>query len=139
MSSPANRPFMRPSLSDDRGSFADVSKAVNEHAAERGIPTVVPTPSPSAQQDQEQSTLPSASVVKTSNAKKGKGARTSEQAQSPTKRLSVDIPDYLRAELRKRAGDGENTIKYLICRALKKDGFHVEARDLVEDGRREAN
>ena len=126
------KPLMRPSLSNHRPSFEVVSQAVNEHAAERGIPTSVPTPSPTAK-DQEQSTTPA--VVKIT--KKEKGAATAEQAQSPTKRLSVDIPDYLRAQLRKKSADTDNTIKYLICRALKKDGFHVEPRDLIEDGRRE--
>jgi hypothetical protein len=126
------KPLMRPSLSSHRPSFEVVSQAVNEHAAERGIPTSVPTPPPSAK-DQEQSTTPA--VVKIT--KKEKGAATAEQTQSPTKRLSVDIPDYLRAQLRKKSADTDNTIKYLICRALKKDGFHVEPRDLIEDGRRE--
>ncbi len=135
MSSPA-KPLMRPSLSNRRPSFEVVSQAVNEHASERGIPTSVPTPPPAAQ-DQEPSSPPSTAVVKLTNTKKGRGAAATEQAQSPTKRLSVDIPDYLRNELRKRSADGENTIKYLICRALKKDGFHVEPRDLIEDGRRE--
>lgn len=128
------KPLMRPSLSNRRPSFEVVSQTVNEHAAERGIPTNVPTPPPAAQA-QEQATPPATAKIPT--AKKGKGAAASEQAQSPTKRLSVDIPDYLRAALRKKSADTDYTIKYLICRALKKDGFHVEARDLVEDGRRE--
>lgn len=134
MTSPA-KPLMRPSLSTQRPSLDTITQAVNAHAAERGIPSVVPTPSPAAHQ-QEQPPAPAPTVTKI-NTRKGKGPANAEQGQSRTKRLSVDIPDYLRAELRKRAGDGENTIKYLICRALKKDGYHVEARDLVEDGRRE--
>lgn len=135
MTSPA-KPLMRPSLATQRPSLETITQAVNEHAAERGIPTVVPTPSPAAEV-QEHSATTSESVVKIAPTKKGKGTVAADETQAPTKRLSVDIPDYLRDELRKRSANTNNTIKYIICRALKKDGFQVEARDLVEDGRRE--
>ena len=115
----------------NRPSSAAILSIVNEHSDERGIPPGS-VATPAAEQP-----APPQPNQKAAPSKKGKGASTAEQAQSPTKRLSVDIPDYLRAELRKKAADSENTIKYIICRALKKDGFHVEVRDLIEDGRRE--
>ena len=132
MSAPA-KPLLRPSLSEQRPSLTAITRAVDEHAAERGIPTVIPTPSPA---QAEQPPAP-ATPLKVVTGKKEKAVQAADQGPSPTKRLSVDIPDYLRTALKKKAADGENTIKYLICRALKKDGFQVEARDLVEDGRRE--
>ncbi len=51
--------------------------------------------------------------------------------------MAVDLPVYLISAIRKRAAEDETTIRYLITRALRKDGFSVESRDLIEDGRRE--
>ncbi len=117
------KPVLRPAL-------AAITAAVDQHAADKGIPTLVPTPQPNAQSDVAAAdTAMAPTHLKSVPGKKEKGATSAADGPSPTKRLSVDIPDYLRAALKMKSADSDNTIKYIICRA--------EARDLVEDGRRD--
>ena len=49
-------------------------------------------------------------------------------------RLTVDIPDYLYADIRDRAK--KTTMKHVVITAFHKAGFHVATEDLIEDGRR---
>lgn len=112
------------------------AKIVEQHAKEQGIKTLVATgeappeaaPTPSA---------PPAPVEPAQPRRRGKGSASSTQSQSPARRMAVDLPVYLISAIRKRAAEDDTTIRYVITRALRKDGFSVESRDLIEDGRRE--
>lgn len=113
------------------------AKIVEEHAKEQGIKTLVATGAAVAE-------VPAAAKVEDAQAadqvqsrKRGKGSPSAAQAQSPVRRMAVDLPVYLISAIRKRAAEDETTIRYVITRALRKDGFPVESRDLIEDGRRE--
>lgn len=111
------------------------AKIVEQHAKEQGIKTLVATgdtpteaaPAPKVAVPLEQPQV----------GRRGKGGTTPAQTQSPVRRMAVDLPVYLISAIRKRAAEDETTIRYVITRALRKDGFPVESRDLIEDGRRE--
>ena len=47
--------------------------------------------------------------------------------------LRLDIPDYLARQLRIRCAEEKVTNAYLVMKALAKDGFEIDARDLVPD------
>lgn len=110
------------------------AKVVEQHAKEQGIKTLVATGSPKTE------AAPAAiEPVSTTPPPRGRGqgSKPQVQKQSPARRMAVDLPVYLISALRMRAAEDETTIRYVITRALRKDGFTVEAQDLIEDGRRE--
>lgn len=111
------------------------AKIVEQHAKEQGIKTLVttgegPSDSPAAIVEQP----PAAQLHPR---RKGKGSTAPALSQSPVRRVAVDLPVYLISAIRKRAAEDDTTIRYVITHALRKDGFLVETRDLIEDGRRE--
>ena len=55
---------------------------------------------------------------------------------TPTGRLTLELPATLRGELRMRAATEACTARYLVMKALKAAGFHIEDADLVADARR---
>jgi len=52
---------------------------------------------------------------------------------TPLEPLRIDVPEYLARELRVKCAEHKVTIAYLVMSALRKDGFHIEAKDLVKD------
>lgn len=111
------------------------AKIVEEHAKEQGIKTLVTTG-----ETAPVTVAPKVEQAQTEQVqvrRRGKGNTPAAQAQSPVRRMAVDLPVYLISAIRKRAAEDETTIRYVITRALRKDGFPVESRDLIEDGRRE--
>jgi hypothetical protein len=52
---------------------------------------------------------------------------------TPLESLRIDVPDYLARELRVRCAEMKVTNAYLVMKALTKDGFHVDEKDLVPD------
>lgn len=120
--------------------FAEVAKVVTEHAQEQGIKTLVKTgtAAPAADSPEPPPAEPTAAKPPAPPARKGKGNKPDNApAQSPVKRLAIDLPTYLIAEIRQRALSEETTIRFVVTRALTKDKFKVEPQDLIEDGRRE--
>lgn len=55
-------------------------------------------------------------------------------AKAPVKKLTVEIPDYLYRAIRSAAVE-EGTIRYVILKALQKDGFEIKDVDFYTDGR----
>ena len=53
-----------------------------------------------------------------------------------TFRLNLEAPAYLKPQLRERAYKDECSILSIVLRALEKDGFKIEAADLVRDRRK---
>lgn len=47
--------------------------------------------------------------------------------------LRIDVPDYLARELRVKCAEQKVTNAYLVMKALAKEGFHIEEKDLVTD------
>ena len=132
------------SIGLDKGaSIDDTIKIVDEHAKTHNVPKVV---FPASAAAVEKVTAPSeaASVTPISDVsgfqgsrrRKGK-ANPNTDAPSPVKRMAVDLPLYLISAIREKAAKDDITVRYIITRALRKDGFNVESRDLIEDGRRE--
>jgi hypothetical protein len=52
---------------------------------------------------------------------------------TPLEPLRIDVPEYLARELRVRCAEDKVTIAYLVMKALQKDGFRIEDKDLVKD------
>lgn len=113
------------------------ARIVEQHAKDNNIKTLVLT----GEAATETVAIPKLEQVAPADhqqaRRRGKGSATAAQTQSPVRRMAVDLPVYLISAIRKRAAEDETTIRYLITRALRKDGFSVESRDLIEDGRRE--
>ena len=64
------------------------------------------------------------------------GASTRIPAPPPTtplESLRIDVPDYLARELRVKCAEMKVTNAYLVMKALAKDGFHIDEKDLVPD------
>jgi hypothetical protein len=57
----------------------------------------------------------------------------SQEPLTPLEPLRIDVPEYLARELRVRCAEDKVTIAYLVMAALRKDGFHIEDKDLVKD------
>jgi len=51
-------------------------------------------------------------------------------------KLTIELPRYLADALRRAAVERRTTARHLVMLALRTDGFAVEDRDLVPDGRR---
>jgi hypothetical protein len=52
---------------------------------------------------------------------------------TPLEPLRIDVPEYLARELRVKCAEHKVTIAYLVMSALRRDGFHIEDKDLVKD------
>lgn len=52
---------------------------------------------------------------------------------TPLESLQIDVPDYLARELRVRCAEMKVTNAYLVMKALAKDGFHIDEKDMVTD------
>src|SRR5580704_3118113 len=50
---------------------------------------------------------------------------------TPLESLRIDVPDYLARELRVRCAEEKLTNAYIVMKALAKDGFHIDEKDLV--------
>jgi hypothetical protein len=52
---------------------------------------------------------------------------------TPLESLRIDVPDYLARELRVKCAEQKVTNAYLVMMALAKDGYRIDAKDLVPD------
>jgi hypothetical protein len=68
------------------------------------------------------------------------GANDSSEAVAKVpaklKTVNLELPDYVWTELKIRAAHQQTTLKHVIMKALVKEGFSIEAKDMIEDGRR---
>ncbi len=62
--------------------------------------------------------------------------RKTKVQRAPSVTIRTDLPDYLAEALRVEAAKSRSTLRYLILKALKNDGWKVDEGDIVEDGRR---
>ena len=53
-----------------------------------------------------------------------------------TEKITVELPDYLAAALRREGLERRTTARTLVIMGLKALGFEVEDQDLIPDGRR---
>src|SRR3954453_15201771 len=56
-----------------------------------------------------------------------------QEPLTPLEPLRIDVPEYLARELRVRSAEEKATIAFFIMRALRKDGFTIEDKDMVKD------
>lgn len=55
---------------------------------------------------------------------------------APFETIRTDVPDYLAQAMRMEAAKQRCTLRYLILKALKADGWKINDEDIIEDGRR---
>lgn len=56
--------------------------------------------------------------------------------RATAEKLTVEVPPYLMDALRRDSVDKRVSMRHVVMLALKRAGFHIEAADLVPDGRR---
>jgi hypothetical protein len=54
-------------------------------------------------------------------------------AATPLESIRVDVPDYLARALRVRCAEEKVTNAYIVMKALVKEGFYIDEKDLVVD------
>lgn len=52
------------------------------------------------------------------------------------KALTIELPDYVWIDLKTRAARDMVSVRHLIMRMMREAGVAIEARDMIEDGRR---
>lgn len=70
---------------------------------------------------------------------KGEGsapARPKAASRSPTRKFTVDMPDYLVKALNMKAAETTSTSRFFVLQGLRAIGFTVREEDMAEDGRR---
>jgi hypothetical protein len=103
-------------------------------AVEKGIPTLVAPPSPNVTAPNP---LPEDDVAKTSVPHPGSAAMPAAATpRNRMKALKVELPDYAWIDVKKRAADEMVSLRYFLMDALRAKGIHIDAADMVEDGRR---
>lgn len=101
--------------------FDQASRAVEQFSAERKIPSMVfPVPE-AVGQARGSDLLPNAEVP-----------------ISPHRihRLPVELPDYVVADIKRRAIDGRCSARHVIMNALRGAGIHIADEDMPKDARR---
>lgn len=91
---------------------------LDSYVKERGVPVLVHETPPS-----QPSAVPAHTPVIASTAE--------------SRRLSVQVPDYLWRKLKVTAGERGCTVRYLIFEALRTQGYDIQDADFFEDGRRD--
>ena len=61
---------------------------------------------------------------------------STDQAPSPRKPLSLEVPDYLATRLKVDAAQQSVTVRHLVLSALADAGYEIKTIDMDEDGRR---
>jgi hypothetical protein len=108
------------------GAPLDVADAELEQVSEQlGVPTLVKPTQPKAQKPEAARDVtvaePPPRVV---------------APRSAVEKLTIELPAYLTDAMKRKALDERTTVRHVVMLALKGDGFHVAAADLVPDARR---
>lgn len=56
--------------------------------------------------------------------------------RAPTQTIRTEVPDYLAQALRVECAKSQCTIRYLLLKALRADGWEIHDQDIAEDRRR---
>jgi hypothetical protein len=99
-------------------------------AVERGIPTLVAPPGPLAPAAEHETARISAPR------RRDGGTPAEATPRSRMKALKVELPDYAWIEIKKRSAEDMVSLRYFLMDALRTKGIHIDAADMVEDGRR---
>ena len=122
-------------------------QALNEVVGKLGVPTMVKPetpPAPASAVNHENAATAPLSAGKEAVAPSPAspvslppkfGIRTLP-VRRPSEKITVELPDYLAAALRREGLERRTTARTLVIMGLKALGFEVEDQDLVPDGRR---
>jgi hypothetical protein len=122
-------------------------KALNEVVGKLGVPTMVKPETPPAPASAVNHENPATTPLSA-----GKEAVAPSPAspvslppkfgirplpvRRPSEKITVELPDYLAAALRREGLERRTTARTLVIMGLKALGFEVEDQDLIPDGRR---
>ncbi len=116
---------------------SDIDAAVARHAIARDIPTLMqPNPSRTAKAEVRENGnagAPASMPKATSRPQPLRQARPTRRPDQVTHNFL--LPGYLSKELKLKAVTDDVSVRFLVMKALKADGFHIEDADLIEDGR----
>jgi hypothetical protein len=109
--------------------LSEVAQTVDAYSKEKNVSSTV---YPSAAPKDEKGAGATIETVTTLATPKAKAARKA----ALTKRLGIDMPDYLFTEIGKDALKKGVTKRAVVLQALRTAGYDIDDIDLVEDGRR---
>ena len=110
-----------------------VIAAADKFAKQNGIPEIVhPGSEGEGVEAIESNVAPLSSSTRLRKVK----AQPEPALPSPSRRLAVELPEYLVKAIADKAHVNETTNRYVVTQALQKAGFYVAPEDLKEDGRR---
>lgn len=120
--------------------------AMQDYAAQRGAPSVNRDPVPTEPVTRENITeLPAVAaqdetaITPAAPPAEDKPEVVTPTKQAATRRITLDLPDYVYLELQQKRlsprNRGRVSLKYLVLRALKSSGYTVHEIDLVQEGR----
>lgn len=119
---------------------SDIDAAVTRHAIARDIPTLTP-PQPRVPDATVVEPASAALAAKITPGTSANAARTSAAPKAgPTRRPdqvthNFLLPSYLSKDLKMKAVTDDVSVRFLVMKALRADGFHIDDADLIEDGR----
>ncbi len=105
--------------------FDIARRVVDDFAATRNVPTQVFPHDPVAQDRGGRGSRP-------------EDARRASPPRTPTRKFTVDLPDYVIDAILSRAFQAKpkRTARYVVLQALQAAGIDVKDVDMVKDGRR---
>lgn len=62
--------------------------------------------------------------------------RRTATRQATMVRLNIEVPDYLLDAIKDRAHVHKSTVRNVVMKALKQDGFQIPEEDLIDDARK---
>lgn len=109
-----------------------IDARLEARAIEKGIPTLV---SPKVEVPLVKETAASSEIAPIPP----KAVTCLPENATPRSRMKsakIELPDYLWVELKKQAAEEMVSLRYVIMKALREKGFHINDADMIEDGRR---
>jgi hypothetical protein len=109
--------------------IAAAAAVSNEQKLPSNAPAVTATPAPATP------VLENMATGTTLRREKKPAKDKKKSTPAPTKRLPLDLPDYLHRELRTDGAQLGISAKHIVMLALRKDGYTIHQEDMNEDGR----
>jgi hypothetical protein len=127
----SSKPF-RPAFQSIELDSIDVR--LEARAAEKGIPTLMPTPAAAPPPPRPEAARPVPPAPPRTGP--GRGRAPDATPRSRMKALKIELPPNAWIELKKRTAEDMVSLRYFVMDALRAKGIHIDEADMVEDGRR---
>lgn len=127
-----------------RAPFMPVTPDIDDEQLERlaqgkGVGTLVTT-KPAEPRAGEGAPVPSpAAASMPTKIEKPEAAVPTPTPRADMKSVNLELPLYLWTDLKIRAAQSQTSLRHVIMKALKAEGFTIADIDMIEDGRRLRN